>query len=56
VVKIRKQRLAEDQDRLASLYELAVTYRANGQVKEAVSLLKQMVKMEEQRLAEGYPD
>jgi hypothetical protein len=33
-----------------------MVYRANGQVKEAVSLLEQVVKISEQTLAEDHPD
>jgi hypothetical protein len=33
-----------------------MVYEANRQVKEAVSLLKQVVKIREQILAENYPD
>ncbi|KAF7502469.1 hypothetical protein GJ744_005684 [Endocarpon pusillum] len=33
-----------------------MVYQANGQVKEAVSLLEQMIKIEEQTLAEDHPD
>ena len=41
VVQIEEQTLAEDHpDRLASQHALAGAYRANGQVKEAVSLLE----------------
>lgn len=40
VVAIREKTLAEDHpDRLASQYELAMAYRANGQANEAVQLL-----------------
>src|SRR6266480_3266558 len=42
--------------RLASQHALAGAYRANGQVKEAVSLLEQVVKIREQTLAEDHPD
>ena len=45
-MKIREQTLAEDHpDRLASQHELAGVYQANGQVKEAVALLKEVVKI-----------
>ncbi len=48
VVKIEEQTLAEDHpSRLASQQVLAGVYRANGQVKEAVSLLEQVVKIQE---------
>lgn len=41
-VKMREQTLAEDHpSRLTSEHVLASTYQANGQVKEAVSLLEQ---------------
>jgi hypothetical protein len=35
---------------------LAGAYQANGQVKEAVSLLEQVVKIRQQTLAEDHPD
>ena len=35
---------------------LARAYLANGQVKEAVSLLEQVVKIREQTLAEDHPE
>jgi hypothetical protein len=37
-----------------SQHALAISYRANGQVKEAVLLLEQMVKIKEQTLAEDH--
>lgn len=36
-------------------HELAMAYRANGQVKKAVALLEQMVKIREQSLPEDHP-
>ncbi|KAM0145413.1 hypothetical protein ACHAPG_011617, partial [Botrytis cinerea] len=42
--------------RLTSQHELARTYQANGQIKEAVALLEQVVKIEEITLAEDHPD
>jgi NB-ARC domain/Tetratricopeptide repeat len=44
----RNNHLHQDHpDRLASQHELAGAYQANGQVKEAVSLLEQVVKIQE---------
>ncbi|KAI4166424.1 MAG: hypothetical protein LQ343_008060, partial [Gyalolechia ehrenbergii] len=41
VVQIRERTLAEEHpDRLASQHKLAIAYQANGQVKEAVTLLE----------------
>lgn len=49
--------LAKDHpNRLASQYELAIAYEANGQVKEAVKLLEHVVAIEGTILAEDYPD
>ena len=49
--------LVEDHpDRLASQHVLAMAYRANGQVKEAVELLEQVVVIEARVLAEEHPD
>jgi tetratricopeptide (TPR) repeat protein len=51
-----RERLAEDHpSRLASQHELAIAYQANGQVKEAVRLLEQVVAIQEQVLAEDHP-
>ena len=41
--------------RLASQHKLVGAYQANGQVKEAVALLEQVVKIREQALAEDHP-
>ncbi|KAK4119383.1 purine and uridine phosphorylase [Parathielavia appendiculata] len=41
--------------RLASQHELAGAYRANGQVKEAVALLEQVVAIKAKTLAEDHP-
>ncbi len=52
-----KGTLAEDHpDRLASQHALAIAYKANGQVKEAVGLLKQVVAIREGMLAKDHPD
>ena len=40
---------------MASQHALAGAYQANGQVKEAVSLLQQVVQIKEQILAEDHP-
>jgi tetratricopeptide (TPR) repeat protein len=54
---IDSRTLAEDHpDRLASQHALARTYEANGQVKEAIALLEQVVVIEARTLAEDYPD
>jgi tetratricopeptide (TPR) repeat protein len=51
-----RSKLAEDHpDRLASQHELAGAYQANGQVKEAVTLLQHVVKVKEDVLAEDHP-
>jgi len=48
--------LAEDHpDRLASQHALAGAYQANGQVKEAVTLLQHVVKVHADVLAEDHP-
>ncbi|KAH6658445.1 hypothetical protein BKA67DRAFT_214414 [Truncatella angustata] len=50
----RKLHLPEnDLSRLASQHELAIAYKANGQVKEAVWLLKQVVKIESAMAEDG---
>jgi hypothetical protein len=50
------QTLAEDHpSRVASQHALANTYRSNGQVKEAIQLLKEVVRIEVQTLAEDRP-
>ncbi|KAK7177499.1 phosphorylase superfamily protein [Paraphaeosphaeria sporulosa] len=49
--------LAEDHpDRLASQHELAGAYEANGQVKEAVTLLENVVAIRTEALAEDHRD
>lgn len=49
--------LATDQPRqLASQQLLALAYQANGQVKEAVALLEQVVEIRGTTLAETHPD
>jgi hypothetical protein len=56
-VDIEKKTLAEDHpDRLASQYALACAYQANGQVKQAIDLLKHVVDIEKKTLAEDHPD
>ncbi|RMZ91050.1 hypothetical protein DV736_g1719, partial [Chaetothyriales sp. CBS 134916] len=56
-VKIQQETLAKDHPaRLMSQYELAQAYRANGQQKEAVSLLESIVKSMEQSLPKDHPD
>lgn len=42
--------------RLASQHELALAYQANGQVKEAVTLLQHVAKVQRGVLAEDHPD
>src|SRR5437764_9201466 len=41
---------------LWSQHELARAYQANGQVKDAVRLLEQVVEIRERTLAEDHPD
>jgi hypothetical protein len=49
--------LAEDHpSRLASQHDLAHAYQANGQVKDAVQLLEQVVVIRNRVLAEDHPD
>ncbi|KAK7418712.1 hypothetical protein QQX98_003730 [Neonectria punicea] len=56
VVEIRETTLAGDHpDRLASQHVLAISYQANGRVKEAVKLLEHVVAVGE-TLAEDHPD
>ncbi|ERF74081.1 hypothetical protein EPUS_08129 [Endocarpon pusillum Z07020] len=50
------RRFVDHPSRLASQHALARAYQANGQVKEAVSLLKEVVEIREQILAEDHPD
>ena len=45
----------DDADRLLSQHELAVAYRANGQVKEAMELLERVITIEEV-VAEDHPN
>lgn len=55
IVECRSRALDEDgSSRLASQHELAGAYRANGQVGEAIELLKHVVKVQE-KLAEDHP-
>jgi hypothetical protein len=49
------ERLMEFSEDFLSV-RLAGAYGTDGQVKEAVALLKQVVKIREQRLAEDHPD
>ena len=42
--------------RLASQHALTIAYQADGQVKEAVKLLEQVVAIREQVLKEDHPD
>lgn len=54
---MREAALAEDHpDRLASQHALAIAYRVNGQIGEAVELLKHVVTVRETALAEDHPD
>ena len=56
VVQIEEQTLAKDHpDRLNSQHELALAYKANGQVQEAVSLLEYVVQIRKQSLAKDHP-
>jgi hypothetical protein len=55
-VAIQEKTLAEDHpSRLASQHELACAYKANGQTKEAISLLEHVVAIWEKTLAEDHP-
>jgi len=52
-----RMHLAEDHpDRLSSEHDLAIAYEENGQVKDAVRLLEQVVAIQERVLAEDHPD
>ncbi|RYP36178.1 hypothetical protein DL767_003510 [Monosporascus sp. MG133] len=42
--------------RIKEAHELAIAYRANGQVKEAIELLEHIVAIEKIKLAENHPD
>ena len=54
IVEDRSRTLAEDHlFRLASQYDLARAYRANGQIDEAIKLLEHVIKIQE-RLPEDY--
>jgi tetratricopeptide (TPR) repeat protein len=56
VIEIEGRTLAETHpDRLASQHELAIIYKANGQVKEAIALLEQVIEIRG-NLAETHPD
>ena len=56
VVNIRATTLDESHsDRLASQCELAGAYEANSQIKQAVELLEQVVKIKEIILNENHP-
>lgn len=53
----RKSHFKEDgPSRLESQHELAIDYRANGQVPAAIALLEQVVAIEASTLAEDHPD
>ena len=57
MVAINERVLAEDHpNRLASQHSLAIAYQDNGQVKDAVRLLKHVVAIQERVLAEDHPD
>ena len=54
---LEELKLTEDHpSRLASQYELGITYVANGQVEEAIQLLEHVVKIRETTLAEDHPN
>ncbi|KAI1165515.1 acyl transferase/acyl hydrolase/lysophospholipase [Nemania serpens] len=56
VVAKQETTLAKDHpDRLASQHELAVVYRANGQIQKAIELLENIVSIEKTTLAEDHP-
>lgn len=53
----RNRHFTEDHpNRLASQHALATAYLANGQVKDAVALLEQIVAIQSKTLAEDHPD
>ena len=55
ILEYQSQTLAEDHpDRLTSQHGLANAYQANGQVEEAIQLIKHVVKIQE-KLAEDHP-
>ena len=49
-----RELVEDDADRLLSQYQLAVAYRANGEIGEAIKLLKHVVEVQE-KLAEDHP-
>jgi hypothetical protein len=53
--RIRSKLAEDDPDRLAPQHALAGAYEANGQVKEAVTLLQHVVKVHRDILAEDHP-
>lgn len=56
LVESQARELAEDDlDRLNSQHELAMAYRENGQINEALELLEHVVKVKK-KLAEDHPD
>ena len=56
IVQIEETTLAEDHlDRLASQHALAIAYEANGQIKKAIALLEQVVKIKHFKLRVGHP-
>jgi tetratricopeptide (TPR) repeat protein len=55
-IRIQSSLAEEHPDRLASQHELAIAYRANGQVGKAVGLLEHVVKVKQSSLVEDHPD
>jgi len=56
VVEIEEHTLAKDHpDRLTSLHTLAISYRDDGQIKKAISLLEEVVEIREHTLAKDHP-
>lgn len=53
--KSRKSLTADYPSRLASQYALAGAYEANGQVKEVVALLEEVVEIRSELLVVDYP-
>jgi tetratricopeptide (TPR) repeat protein len=53
--RIRSNLVEDHPDRLTSQHALARAYRANGQVKEAVTLLQHVVEVHGDVLAEDHP-
>jgi hypothetical protein len=56
VTLLQEKVLAEEHpDRLASQYELALAYRADGQLRKAVELLEHVVAVKKRVFREDHP-